>query len=137
MAFWVSLPSWGSLSSLPSAQLPLLSPLALCGAGTAAATANQWFEEALCTCQFFHPLFFSALRPFSSQECCTNSTGQAVVGLHTGPFPRDFPLACQVLVSRPSLTEPGLEQETQGRGLLPARCPAKSLLILSEAWAMN
>lgn len=68
---WVSVLSWGSLSSLPSAQECTFSSAE--PHGTLVELARELpqlisgLRKPSVVCHFFHPLFFSALRPFPSQ----------------------------------------------------------------------
>lgn len=101
MACWVSLPPRGSLSSLPSTQSSLSSPLAL--RGELALPPPQLIGGLRKPSEHVtFSILSSVLRPFPSEECCTNSTGQEgpSIGLHLAP---------SLGLSHPCLCMPGAE----------------------------
>lgn len=66
---------------------PCRAPWRFGGAGAGAATANQWFEEALCSMSLFPPSFLLWIWLFSSQQQWGREEA-LLKGRHTqAPFP--------------------------------------------------
>lgn len=72
---WVRVPFGGSLRSAECTFGPAEPPAALVELAQDLLQLISGLRKPCVVCHFFHPLFFSAFRPFPCQSCSTSSSG--------------------------------------------------------------